>query len=450
MLLRFIASNFLSIADEIDFNMFPASKLKTHKNHVYKTPQVDVLKAAAIYGANGSGKSNLILAMDYLQNVVVDGNIFDYGEAYFKLDTISKNKPTRLEVEFKIGNKYFAYGIVIKNYEILEEWLFELNNITKNKSTAIFERLYEKDKIILKMHEDYLQTEKDKLRIELYAEEMLQGFEPFIFFVHKKGFEIIDVVYQWFQDYLKIIMPDTRFQLLEESQTDKDLIPFINENFSKLDTGVNGIMEKKMPLKEYVGKDDYEEVKRAVLKEMKFEETDNVRYEDDENVLISKDNDENLWVHILNTKHLDDNNNEILFDIDLESDGTQRLLDLIPFFNSIQQQEITIIIDEIGRSIHPSILKKLIELTMQSNTKGQIIFTTHESQLLNLDIFRSDEIWFTEKDKFGKTGIYPLSDYKPRYDLDIQKGYLAGRFGAIPFLGDLKQLKLEKSHAEEK
>ncbi|NJN78231.1 MAG: AAA family ATPase [Saprospiraceae bacterium] len=111
MLLRFVASNFLSIADEIDFNMFPAPKLKTHKNHVYKTEQVDILKSAAIYGANGSGKSNLVIAMDYLKSIVVDGKIFDYGEAYFKLDKISKEKSTRLETEFRIGNKYFAYGI---------------------------------------------------------------------------------------------------------------------------------------------------------------------------------------------------------------------------------------------------------------------------------------------------------------------------------------------------
>ena len=92
MLLRFVASNFLSIADEIDFNMFPAPRLKTHPNHVYKTEQVDVLKAAAIYGANGSGKSNLVLAMEYLREIIVDGDIFSYNDAYFKLNILSKNK----------------------------------------------------------------------------------------------------------------------------------------------------------------------------------------------------------------------------------------------------------------------------------------------------------------------------------------------------------------------
>ncbi|NJN78233.1 MAG: ATP-binding protein [Saprospiraceae bacterium] len=110
-----------------------------------------------------------------------------------------------------------------------------------------------------------------------------------------------------------------------------------------------------MSLKEYAGKDDYEDVRREILKEMKFKETNMARYENDENVLITKDENDNLWVEILNTKHLDENDNEILFELSFESDGTQRLLDLIPFFNTIQQQEITVIIDEIGRSIHPSI-----------------------------------------------------------------------------------------------
>lgn len=448
MLLRFVTSNFLSIADEIDFNMFPAPRLKSHKNHVYKTAQVDVLKAAAIYGANGSGKSNLILAIGCLKEIILEQRLFWLDNFSFKLNKTYKNIPNHFEIDIKIGANFFSYGISILDDKVIEEWLFELENIQKEKSIMIFERKLEGDKTKLSIHKDFLKTEKDKLRIELYQEEMLNISEPFLSFAQDK-FEKIGEVYNWFRDNPKIIMPETKFQLLEESQTNEKLIPFINETFSSLDTGVNGINIKKIAFREYVGKDDYEEAKRNALKEMKYAETNMIRYEDDENVLITKDKEENLWAHILNTKHLDEEKNVILFELGFESDGTQRLLDLMPFFNIIQHQEATVIIDEIGRSIHPAILRKLIELIMKSDTKGQIIFTTHESQLLNLDIFRSDEIWFTEKDKFGKTYIYPLSDYKPRYDLDIQKGYLNGRFGAIPFLGDLEQLKFE-NHAEKK
>ena len=449
MLLRFVASNFLSIADEIDFNMFPAPKLKTHKNHVYKTEQVDVLKAAAIYGANGSGKSNVVLAMECLKEIITESRLFWFENINFKLNKSYEKIPNHFEVEVKIDNRFFSYGISILGFEIIEEWLFELNNIEKEKSTMVFERTYVNGKTRLKMHDDFLKTPKDKLRIELYEEEILEVNEPFLAFANDK-FEIIKKVYQWFETNLQIILPETEYLILQESNNNKNLLSFINEVFPKLDTGVDGIQIRKITLKDYAdNKDEFEEMRREFLKEMKYEETEMIYQNGDKNVLISKENNQ-LWVYTLNTKHKDELGQEVLFDLDFESDGTQRLLDLLPFFEVINNQETTLIIDEIGRSIHPAILKRLIELIMKSETKGQIIFTTHESQLLDLNIFRSDEIWFTEKDKFGKTSIYPLSDFKPRYDLNIQKGYLNGRFGAIPFLGDLKQLKLEESHAEEK
>ena len=125
-----------------------------------------------------------------------------------------------------------------------------------------------------------------------------------------------------------------------------------------------------------------------------------------------------------------------------ESDGTQRLLDFIPAIVSILHNDSTYIIDEIDQSLHPALIRALIQKIMNDDTtQGQIVFSTHESNLIDLEIFRQDEIWFAEKDKAaGSTQLYSLSDYKPRYDLDIRKGYLQGRFGAIPFLDDLKNL----------
>lgn len=106
-------------------------------------------------------------------------------------------------------------------------------------------------------------------------------------------------------------------------------------------------------------------------------------------------------------------------------------------------------IDEIDQSIHPTLLKEFVaQIQDNPNKVGQLIFTTHESNLLDLDLFRQDEIWFAEKNKEGATHLYPLSEYNVRPDLDIRKGYLSGRFGAIPFLGDLRKLRLEE-YAEE-
>ncbi len=157
--------------------------------------------------------------------------------------------------------------------------------------------------------------------------------------------------------------------------------------------------------------------------------------------VIVKDNGK-LIVKKAISFHKDNMGKDTPFLISEESDGTQRLIDFIPAFYNLLQQDYTYLIDEIDRSLHPSLLCAMIcKIMAEKGTKGQLIFTSHESNLLDLEIFRQDEIWFVEKDnKFGDTKMYSLSEFKPRYDLDIRKGYLKGRFGAIPFLAKLNDL----------
>ena len=138
--------------------------------------------------------------------------------------------------------------------------------------------------------------------------------------------------------------------------------------------------------------------------------------------------------------HSSDNGKLVKFELDEESDGSRRMIDYIPLFQ-ILTSDATVFIDEFERSIHPSLLKAMVRklLGPDSNIKGQLIFTTHDCNLLDQSIFRQDEIWFVEK-KEGKTTMYPLTDFQIRQELDIKKGYINGRFGAIPFLGDLDNL----------
>ncbi len=128
-----------------------------------------------------------------------------------------------------------------------------------------------------------------------------------------------------------------------------------------------------------------------------------------------------------------------------ESDGTRRLLDYLPaLFEAINSRRVYLI-DEIERSIHPLLIKELIrKFSHDEHTSGQLIFSTHESNLLDQDIFRPDEIWFAEKNKEGATELYPLSEFKEHHTIDIRKGYLNGRYGGIPFLGNLKDLNWDK------
>lgn len=448
MLLRFVAQNFLSIADEVELNMFPAPRLRKHPNHVYQTPQVELLKAAAIYGANGSGKSNIVKAMAYLKQIVVEGDIsnpFENNEIKFKLSEEFQSQPTHFEIEFKQHEKYYSYGIDFDENIIYEEWLYELD-IKTEKDELIFERKLIDDKIKLKLHPSYLKTEKDKLRIELYEEEMLEKHIPFVsFLLGKDNFHFYDV-YFWFLFYYNIIFPNTPFNYTDTFKLTTNQFNNLKEIIKKLDIGIENIELLKYPFEDIFNDmtnfNDVQEGINDYFNDKSFK--DNVLHLSHQNQLwkVAK-SDKGLIAYQINTQHLGSNNKLVSFSFNEESDGTNRLLDILPFLNWIINNQGLIFIDEIGRSLHPSLLKKLVTLIMKTPTKGQIIFTTHDSHLLDLDIFRPDEIWFVEKNEAGRTKTYTMSDFKPRYDENIEKGYLMGRFGAIPYLGDLGKLEME-------
>ena len=137
--------------------------------------------------------------------------------------------------------------------------------------------------------------------------------------------------------------------------------------------------------------------------------------------------------------------NGIEFNLDEESDGTNRLFELTPAFYELINDNRVVIIDELESSMHPILAKQLLQLYLKkSNTNSQLIFTTHECNLLDQDLLRQDEIWFVEKRENGSSDFYPLSDFSERYDKDIKKGYLQGRYGAIPFMSNLSELNWNK------
>jgi len=158
----------------------------------------------------------------------------------------------------------------------------------------------------------------------------------------------------------------------------------------------------------------------------------------------------------LTTQHRDSLGNLIDFELDEESDGTQRLLNLAPLLFDVQhspeRSQTVYLIDELDRSLHPLLtrlyLKSFLEIDPEHN-HGQLIFTTHDTNLLNLDLLRSDEVWFVEKNRAGASSMYSLAEFKPEQleelGSDLERGYLNGRFGAIPFFGDLTRLGWKNS-----
>ncbi|MDM1408698.1 ATP-binding protein [Myroides sp. DF42-4-2] len=438
MLVRFVVENFLSFQEEVEFNML-AGNFKAHKNHVYNfNPKI--LRAAALYGANGAGKSSLIKGIEYFKDIIENGRIDgSVNNKKFKLNDQCLTKPISFEIEIIYNQKFYSYGVRLNNSIVEEEWLYETGINTERK---IFTRQTSQfGKVEISFDKKYINTPKSKLLIEIFEDNLLKPNELLLSKNKELKIEIITNVRSVLTDNIVIIHPQSKYtNFTPHISESEDFKTFSNLLLKTFDTGVNELKILEVELNKYFGEDDSD------LKNSLIEDLDNhqgvLLNEKGIDLYITKNDNDEYIVKKLVSDHTDTKGKQVSFELTEESDGTQRLFDFIPALYGILSEDVTFIIDEIDQSIHPALLKAIISKAMnETDTKGQLIFTTHESNLLDLNIFRQDEIWFVEKNKTTKsTNMYSLSDFKPRYDLDIKKGYLQGRFGGIPFLGDLEKL----------
>jgi AAA15 family ATPase/GTPase len=444
MLIKFTAENFLSFYEETEFNML-TGEVRRLPDHVYSLPKVDVLKSAVIYGANGAGKSNLIIAIDALRTVVTEGRLdFLTSETCFRMkDTLSK--PSKLEIEFIVDDVGYAYGLCFFEDRITEEWLFVLNYGKKNDE-LVFERALVEGKESIKMSPKYSKNQKDRLLIQVYEEDLLEEDVPFLFMVKDKKFMEISNAFKWFNQGMQIVFPKMQYSgLVYSFINDQKFKAFTNHMISQLSTGIQEIDILSIDFDQFFGEDNLSE-KERVLKIIRSGEQERIG---DRREAIALMEDGKPVVKKAVSYHTNDKGEKVRFELSEESDGTRRLIDFIPLLYMLDYYPVTIIIDEIDQSLHPALLKEFVSFVQNNKAKkGQLIITTHESNLLDLDLFRQDEIWFAEKNEIGASHFYPLSDYNVRPDLDIRKGYLSGRFGAIPFLASLKDLNWEE-HVQE-
>ncbi len=441
MLIRFTASNFLSFDQEVEFNMI-AGSFKTHKHHLHDVGKIKVLQSAAIYGANGAGKSNLVKAMEFLQDLVLEGHInHDINAKKFKLNPKSELIPTSLEIEFSIGKKIFVYGVSIDGSIIVEEWLFE--SLVTSAAKMIFERNTNAEgKHKISIAPKYSRTKKAKLLIELMEENLLQKNELLLGKTDSLKIDQLNSVRNWIMKGLVIIHPQSKFEMLLPAITMMDdFRSFVSNLLQTLDTGLHGLRVDNLDFEKYFG-EEASEIKKKIAKDLQENKDAIIQIDSEKGPVVVTKQDGRIKINSVVGIHRDKDGNDVAFPLAIESDGTQRLLDFIPALQRVVEEQQTFVIDEIDQSIHPTLLLRLVKkVTDDREKKGQFIFTTHESCLLDLKLFRPDEIWFVEKDRLrGCSQLYSLSEFKPRYDLDIRRGYLKGRFGAIPFMSDLEDL----------
>ncbi len=443
MLVRFAVENYLSFKDKTEFNMLTGTPRRM-MHHVYKHNDVELLKMAAIYGANGSGKSNFVIAIAELRDVITKGTLpFMNDNRKFKLDAQNKQLPIVFDVEFIENGVMFLYSLSIDNLIIVNEKL--ILSKTEGEDELIFERNYSDNKIKIDFNEKYKKTETDKLRIKLYEDELLKNNETLLAKLNesREGFELVKQAYNWFTVYVVTINQNVSLgHLLLIYPVIHD---FVKKYIKEFFIGIDDFKTISYSFEEYFGENNTKlrSELREKLKVEPFVEMEKYLgiFNSKSKTTVALIENNEYVIKKLVTYHLDDKGNKISFDPNEESDGTIRLWDLLPALYWIINTPCVVIIDEIENSIHPYLLKELIrKFSENKETKGQLIFTTHESNLLDQEIFRQDEIWFAEKNTEGSTSLFPMSDFDVRYDLDIRKGYLNGRFGAIPFLSNFNDL----------
>lgn len=447
MLITFKINNFLSFDTQIEFMMQAGTVRGGELNHhVIKGKgrnDVDILKSAIIYGANASGKSNFIKAIEFSKNVILNGLTKTATEnKHFRLDAHSIEQPTKFEFEFKSNGKMYAYGVVLslKNRKIQEEWLFEL---LKTTDKPVFERKVldnGKSDIELSLKLD----SEGKNRFNVYKKD-IKDTQLFLSEINDKDIEDIQNIdafqdaFDWFKYNLVIMYPATQLEELDFIGNDDEMKTAFSVFLETFKTGIHSVetveqdIDTKLSIK----------LQESILNSLN-EHGGVVGIELDENAYtLSKNALGELKIFKLNTNHIVKNSPKMVsFELKDESDGTRRIMDFIPALLGLAKTNKTYLIDEIDRSLHPELTQKILDVFFLNtqDIESQLIATTHESSLLDLNALRRDEIWFVEKDKEGASKMYSLEQFKPRHDKEIRKAYLQGRFGAIPFVSNVKDL----------
>ena len=449
MFIGFSVSNYLSFKTAQTISM-AASKVARHKEHILNGNGKKILKTGLIYGANACGKSNLIRAIDFSRDIILGGlNEVDLNKKYFRVSSEGYKVPGVFEYRLitKTGKEY-SYGIAIsyEKKEILSEWLvrIEKNGI----ETCIFNRDINEKGNSFTESDVKIKNNVEKTRWEIYLEDFGENIsgamkkksilsDIAVRSSKKRGvFTEIFEVFTWFQSII-ILFPTSQYSGLNQLVEDESIRNQFSVLLKYFDTGIESV-ESKLGQMEFdkifegIPKEDAEKLKVRISNDIG---DDPVMFKVNSQVYsLRKDDDGN----IITTKMMQNHGNmQELFEYLDESDGTQRLFDLIPLFYEHNGNRV-IFIDEIDRSLHTNLTRKFLELFYQltEDDTSQIIATTHDSNLLDLDLIRQDEIWFVKRKEDHSSNLYSLNRYKERYDKKIDKEYLLGRYDGIPIFDD--------------
>ena len=421
MLVNFRVENFKSFKDLAEFSM-EATKLKNlRSSNTFALDNICLLTSAVIYGANASGKSSILDAIGSMKAIIKNSVDIEKSKNYrarpFLLSKDTEDKESIFEVEFVIEHKIYRYGFEIDiDSKILKEWLFQKNLKARARYTPLFER----EGGNISVSSNFKEGNKliDKTRDNALFLTVVAQFNG----------EISETIIKWMNKLN--ILSNTKSEMFENysfSKLDDDI--FKNKIVSLIksaDTGIYDISKSNVSFDELIKENAHlEGLPQFILEKIKEDgmstiKTEHIQYNKDKTFYKMK-----------------------TFDLSFESDGTQKLLALTaPILDSLESGNM-LIIDELDNSLHTELVEAIIKLFNSESTNpnnAQLIFTTHDTNLLDQKLFRRDQIWFTQKNILGQSELYSLVEYgkgKTRDDLVLEKNYLDGKFGATPHIGSL-------------
>ena len=407
MLIEVKMKNCFSIQEEQVLSLV-ASNDKQLKGNTFQADNLTLLKSVAIYGANAAGKSNISKIMQAIRVIVLHSTLMQRGIEFPLMPFLlgkDKEKPSEFEISFIAENVKYRYGFTATQKKILEEWLFAYPN---GRMQQWFLRAYD--------------TKNDKYKYEFGSK----------FLGEKKLWEN--------STRENALFLSTAIQLNSKQLRpvfDWFLGKFNMSSISGLGDFINILKQNPQEISKYLKAVDFD-IENLILKE---EEANTQEASWDLfNETISIDSSGKAKKSRVKAVHLDQQGQPIEFDMVLESEGTREFFRfLVPIINIFQKGGI-LIIDELHNHLHPLMTKFIINLFHNENinkNNAQLIFTTHETSILDKDIFRKDQIYFCEKQNKA-TKLYAMSDFKGlRENIDFEKSYLLGRFGALPNLGQI-------------
>lgn len=433
MLLRLILKNFLSFNGLEQFEMFPNPKRTTLNSHIYDRGQnPQVLKMTALYGANGAGKSNLVKALNFIRRFVLDDdflNVDNIRNWKFRLKP-ETDEPILIAVEYEaLDKEVYLYTVEIGDKGVKKESL--RTSGTKNPGEVIFERNGE-----TVVFRDTLTEEVSSI-----VDNWVQQHSFSSLFTVNTSLKIlkdkaINASLAWFGEKLKVVgLNSFHPDIITRLKKNPEQLQFASEMFKEIGLGLNGLDVKTEDFDQWLASNPHDD---KILDKTEKMPEDMVLSEIVGNRTVSAISLENgiRKVSQLVFEQAGVEGYSAKMGIQSQSDGTVRLLILAPYLYAAVREGLTLVVDELDNSIHPHLVRGLVKYFADADSNGQLIFTTHETCVLSQSILRPDEVWFVEKMQ-GESHPYSLNEFKIHNTISIENGYLAGRFGAVPFIGVL-------------